>query len=86
MIDGVKEAMEKNGRKDADEYFAGKIFTADSVYHSKGNLQVRGRETGCLHPGQVQRMRDQRYEEWRKQGKTAGHTLLIRTSSTVRTR
>jgi len=39
MIDGIKETMEKNGHEHADEYFQGKIFTADSGYHSKDNLQ-----------------------------------------------
>ena len=72
MIDGVKETMEKNGHKDADEYFAGKIFTADSAYHSKGNLQkCVDEKLDAYIPDKWQRMRDKRYEEWRKQGKTS---------------
>ena len=72
MIDGTKENMEKNGHKDADEYFEGKIFTADSAYHSKGNLQkCVDEKLDAYIPDKWQRMRDQRYEEWRKQGKTS---------------
>ena len=72
MIDGVKENMEKNGHEEADEYFKGKIFTADSAYHSKGNLQeCVDEKLDAYIPDKWQRMRDQRYEEWRKQGKTS---------------
>lgn len=71
MIDGIKESMEKNGHTDADEYFAGKIFTADSAYHSKGNLQkCVDEKLDAYIPDKWQRMRDPRYGEWRKQGKT----------------
>jgi len=71
MIDGTKENMEKNGHEDADEYFQGKIFTADSAYHSKGNLQkCVDEKLDAYIPDKWQRMRDPRYGEWRKQGKT----------------
>jgi len=72
MIDGIKETMEKNGHEDADEYFAGKIFTADSGYHNKDNLQkCVDEKMDAYIPDKWQRMRDPRYEEWRKQGKTS---------------
>ena len=70
MIDGTKENMEKNGHEDSDEYFQGKIFTADSAYHSKGNLQkCVDEKLDAYIPDKWQRMRDPRYGEWRKLGK-----------------
>jgi len=71
MLDGTKENMEKNGHEDADEYFAGKIFTADSAYHSKGNLQkCVDEKLDAYIPDKWQSMRDPRYGKWRKQGRT----------------
>jgi len=71
MIDGTKENMEKNGHKDADEYFHGKIFTADSAYHSKDNLQKCVNEKlDAYIPDKWKRMRDPMYGERRKQGRT----------------
>jgi hypothetical protein len=78
MIDGTKENMEKNGHEDANEYFQGKIFTADSAYHSKGNLQkCVDEKLDAYIPDKWQRMRDPRYGQWRKQGKmTRTHFAL----------
>ncbi len=59
MIDGTKENMEKIGHEDASEFFNGKIFTADSAYHSKGNLQkCVDEKMDAYIPDKWQRMRD----------------------------
>ena len=71
MIDGTKENMGKIGHEDAAEYFKGKIFTADSAYHSKGNLQkCMDEKMDAYIPDKWLCMRDPRYGEWRKQGRT----------------
>jgi transposase len=71
MIDGTKKNMEKNGHEDSDEYFQGKIFTADSAYHSKDNLQkCVDEKLDAYIPDKWKRMRDPGYGERRKQGKT----------------
>jgi len=71
MIDGTKENMDKIGHEDAAEYFKGKIFTADSVYHSKDNLQkCVDEKLDAYIPDKWKRMRDPGYWERRKQGRT----------------
>ena len=71
IIDGAKENMEKIGHKDAAEFFKGKIFTADSGYHHKGNLQkCIDEKMDAYIPDKRFRTRDVRVSESRRKTRT----------------
>jgi transposase len=78
MIDGAKENMSQIGQADSAEYFAGKTLTADSGYHSKGNIQkCEDEKLDAYIPDKQMSTRDPRYDEWRRKGRmTRTHYAL----------
>jgi transposase len=67
VLDGAKENMEAIGC--GEEYFAGKIFTADSNYHDPTNLKKCDEEgLDAYIPDKRFRRRDPRFRAWSTNG------------------